>query len=66
MKSARARKFVGMLGILAFLAFWIWAAIGVGALLPGAWYVQLPYFIVAGTAWAFPMIPLVKWMNRGL
>ena len=65
MKSARARKFVGMLGLLAFMAFWIWGAVGLGALLPAAWFVQLPYYVVAGTVWAFPLIPLVKWMNRG-
>lgn len=63
--GARARKFVGMLAILAFMAFWIWAAVGVGQFVPSFWLVQLVYYVVAGTVWAFPLIPLVKWMNRG-
>ena len=63
--SARTRKFFGMLGILAFMVFWIWAIIGLSRWLPAFWPAQLVYYVVAGTAWAFPLIPLVKWMNRG-
>ena len=26
--------------------------------------VQVLYYLVAGLAWVFPLLPLIKWMNR--
>lgn len=63
--SARARKFVGMLALLAFMVLWIWAAVSLGRFVPSFWLVQLVYYVVIGTGWFVPMVPLVKWMNRG-
>jgi len=62
---ARWRKLFGTGAILAFMAAYIWAAAIVGDYLPRHWAIQLAYFVVAGTAWAAPLIPLVIWMNRG-
>ena len=63
--NARTRKAVGSLAILAFLFFYMWAVSTVGDHVPKAWYVQLAYYLVAGTAWGLPVIPLMYWMNRG-
>ena len=62
---ARLRKLIGLFAILGFLAFYIWAAVSIGERLPLHWAVQIAYYAVAGTAWFVPLIPLVRWMNRG-
>jgi hypothetical protein len=63
--KARARKAVGSVGILAFLAAYVWAAVSIGVLLPNQWAVRLVYYTIVGTAWGLPIIPLITWMNRG-
>ena len=63
--TARARKAVGSLAILVFVAFYAWAISTIGDLVPKAWYFQLPYYVIAGTAWGLPVVPLMYWMNRG-
>jgi len=50
---------------LLFLAAYIWAATVIGAVVPTVWWAQLSYYIVVGTAWGVPLIPLIAWMNRG-
>ncbi len=63
--TARARKAIGSLAILLFVGFYAWLVATVGDHLPRAWWVQLAYYLVAGTAWGLPVIPLIAWMNRG-
>ena len=63
--NARARKAIGGVGILAFLAAYVWAASSIGVLLPGQWAIRLVYYAIVGTAWGLPLIPLITWMNRG-
>lgn len=63
--KARARKAVGGLGMLGFLAVYVWAASSIGMRLPDVWLLRLAYYAVVGTAWGLPLIPLVRWMNRG-
>ena len=63
--NARTRKAVGSLAILAFVLFYMWAVSSVGDHVPRTWYIQLAYYLVSGTAWGLPIIPLMAWMNRG-
>jgi hypothetical protein len=63
--NARTRKAVGSLAILVFIAFYMWAVSTLGDHVPKAWYFQLAYYVIAGTAWGTPVIPLIAWMNRG-
>jgi hypothetical protein len=63
--TARARKAIGSLGILLFLGFYAWLVTTVGDHVPRVWWAQFPYYLVAGTAWGLPVIPLIVWMNRG-
>ena len=63
--SARVRKAIGSLGILLFVGFYAWLVATVGDHVPRVWWAQLPYYLVAGTAWGVPIIPLIVWMNRG-
>jgi len=61
----RTRKAIGSLAILVFLLFYVGVASKLGSLLPNAWWVRLLYYVVVGTAWGLPLIPLISWMNRG-
>jgi len=63
--TARARKAIGSVAILAFIVFYMWAISSIGDHVPKAWYAQLAYYLIAGTAWGAPVIPLIAWMNRG-
>jgi hypothetical protein len=63
--SAHQRKAVGGVCTLLFLAAYIWAATVIGAAVPRAWWAQLIYYLMVGTAWGLPLIPLIQWMNRG-
>jgi hypothetical protein len=63
--SARTRKAIGSLGIVLFVGFYAWLVSTVGDHVPRIWWAQLPYYLVAGTAWGLPIIPLIIWMNRG-
>jgi hypothetical protein len=61
----RARRAVAGLGILVFLAFWVWAAVTVADLLPDHPLVDALYFLIVGTAWGVPLLPLLKWAEGG-
>jgi len=41
------------------------AALAIADRLPENAFVQLAYFVIVGTVWFVPMIPLVVWMNWG-
>jgi len=63
--SARIRKAIGGLAMLVFLAGYIWAMSTLGQKVPPMWAAKLAFYLVAGTAWGLPLIPLIAWMNRG-
>jgi len=63
--SARLRKLVGMIGILAFLTAYVVVVATLGDRLPKTWLVQVIYFGLAGVVWGVPLFPLISWMNRG-
>ncbi|WP_339914865.1 DUF2842 domain-containing protein [uncultured Brevundimonas sp.] len=61
----RVRRFVAAIGVLVFLVFYVWAVIGVGDRLPDSPWIDLLFYGVAGTAWGLPLIPLLRWAERG-
>jgi hypothetical protein len=63
--SARVRKFIGGIGIVAFLAAYAWAVVMIGEHIPDQWAAKLAFYGVAGMAWGLPILPLISWMNRG-
>ncbi len=63
--SARLRKLIGSALVLIFLGLYVGAAGAIGARLPNQWALQLAYYVIVGTAWGLPIIPLITWMNRG-
>lgn len=62
--SPRARKFIGLICIVAFCIAYVAVVATVGDYIPDHWAVRLVYFAVAGTLWGVPLFPLIRWMNR--
>lgn len=64
--SARTRKLVGAIGLLAFLVLYVWAAaaIGAGRITLAPVWLQSLYFLVAGLLWVLPAGLLIRWMQR--
>ncbi len=62
----RARKLVGTLATILFLATYSLAAMAIGGqfVVGGGAIVELAYFIVAGTVWLPVVMALVRWMAR--
>lgn len=63
--SARIRKLIGGIGMMVFLAAYVWAATAISDRLPDNMPLKLVFFGVAGIAWGLPILPLLTWMNRG-
>ena len=61
---ARLRKFIGGIGILVYLAAWVWLFTSLYDYLPNNRVVQLIYFAVAGLGWGLPLMPLMSWMGK--
>lgn len=61
----RTRKAVATLGVLVFLVAYIWGVISLAVLIPAVWWAQVLYFAVAGLAWGVPILPLIKWAEKG-
>ena len=63
--TARVRKFIGGIGLLAFICAYVWAAATIADHLPDNGAVRLVYYAVVGLLWGVPVLPLITWMNRG-
>ena len=63
--SPRTRRFVAMLGVVAFLVVWIWGAIAIRGLLPPSPLIDLLVYAVAGIGWGVPLYPLFRWAEGG-
>lgn len=61
----RLRKLIGSVGMMVFLAAYIWLASTLFGHLPRQPWIQLAYMAVVGICWGVPLIPLISWMNRG-
>jgi hypothetical protein len=63
--SARLRKLIGLVGILAFLVLYVGVAARVSDYVPAGGPWRLIYFALAGVLWGVPLFPLISWMSRG-
>ena len=63
--SARVRKLIGGVAILAFLVGYIWLVASLSVFVPDHWAAELAFYAIAGLGWGVPILPLISWMNRG-
>ena len=60
------RKPVGILLMLFLILLWSGIAVTLIDQLDGVnFWLQLPAYVILGTAWIFPIRPLLIWMNSG-
>ncbi len=59
----RTKKLVGFLIFLPMLMLYFFAAAALGERVPDTQLLKVPYYLVAGIAWAFPSKYLMAWMN---
>jgi hypothetical protein len=57
----RARRAIASIGIVAFLVFYVWLVITVGAHVPDHPVATLLFYGLAGTLWGVPLLPLMSW-----
>lgn len=60
------RKPAGMLIILTLIVVWCVAIVSASAIVGGwPWWLQLPFYLIAGIVWILPLKPLLLWMETG-
>lgn len=59
----RQKKLILVLSAVPFLVLYAGLALTIYDLMPKQKILELVYFFVAGTAWAFPLKPVMKWAN---
>jgi hypothetical protein len=62
--NTRDKKLLFALGFVPFLILYMGAALFLWDQLPDSRLLELVFFIVAGTLWAFPLKPVMQWMNK--
>jgi hypothetical protein len=62
--SPRLRKFLGMIGILAFMCAYILGVSKLGDYIPDHWAARLAFYGLAGILWGVPLFPVITWMSR--
>lgn len=61
--TPHVKKLIGLVVFLPALFAYIVAIVLLADYVPDHWFVSLIFYVVAGTAWAFPLKPLMMWMN---
>lgn len=66
MLSIRTRKLIGTFVLVFYVIIYSLVAMTLAArLLPGtSGVLQMVFYVVAGLVWIFPLMPLIKWMQR--
>ena len=59
----RVRKLVGSVGVVLFLAAYVWIVTLVADHIPRNVAVETLFYAAAGLLWGAPLIPLIRWMN---
>ena len=62
--SPRLKKIIALIVLLPCLVVYFFAAAALGERVPDVQILKVPYYLVAGIAWAFPVRYLIIWANR--
>ncbi|RIJ28866.1 DUF2842 domain-containing protein [Henriciella algicola] len=58
------RKPLAAIAILAIIAIWIFLVGTIGShMTDWPFWLELPFYIIAGVAWILPVRPVLRWMN---
>ena len=59
----RIRKLLGSVGVLVFLAAYVWIVSLAAERVPRRIVWETLFYVVAGTLWGVPLTPFIRWMN---
>ena len=59
----RIRKLFGSVGVVVFLAAYVWIVTLAAEHVPHAIVWETLFYVTAGMLWGVPLIPFIKWMN---
>ncbi|MEO1657671.1 MAG: DUF2842 domain-containing protein [Pseudomonadota bacterium] len=59
----RQKKLIAAIGLMPALMLYVGLVLFIADFIPDHWASDLVFYIVAGTAWAFPLKPVFIWMN---
>ncbi|NHK27594.1 DUF2842 domain-containing protein [Parvularcula flava] len=62
--NPRTKKLIGLILFLPALLIYAGIVVTIADYIPNHWAVYLVYYIIMGTIWAFPLKPVMAWMNR--
>lgn len=65
--TRRNRKLFGSIALLIFVMVYalVVMTIAQGRIQDTGKFTQLIFFIIAGLGWILPVLPLIRWMERG-
>lgn len=61
--NPRQKKLIIVLATPFFLLGYIILALALSDHVPDQWFLQLVFYVVIGTVWAFPIKPVFVWAN---
>jgi hypothetical protein len=64
--NPRIKKFIGTVLMVVFVIFYalLIMAIAPRILTGASKWVEMVFYLVAGLAWAVPLMPLIRWMEK--
>lgn len=64
--NIRTRKLLGAIALLLLALTWSLMGMAVAQMpaLAGSGFLQAIFYVVAGTGWVLPAMPIVSWMSR--
>ncbi len=60
----RVKKIFGSLAICVFVLFWMFLTVSLSGFVPKNVIAETGFYIFMGLAWAFPLMPVLKWMEK--
>ena len=62
----RTRKLIGTIGILVFVIVYgpVAMALAESRIVDAPQYLRVAAYVALGLAWIFPLMPLIRWMER--
>jgi hypothetical protein len=62
----RLRKLIGAVALIVLVTVWSLASMAVAQfpVIKANGVIEAIYFVVAGLAWVFPAMPLIRWMSK--
>ena len=64
--NPRLKKFIGTIAMIAFVIFYVMVIVAIAPriLTDASKGVEMAFYVIAGLAWALPLMPIIRWMEK--